>query len=117
MVYYIVVKTGGKQLTNNSELFPYEQYPIRLEAKNTDTSTVCYFSCVEHLQSYIDRNKSKTMEFQIDYNTSVFSQEQINKMPSSTKPKKTTTKTANTKKTTTRTPRTKKTTNTTKTSK
>lgn len=106
VVYYIVIKSGGNYLKHNTELFPYESYPIRLEAKNTDGSTVCYFSCVEHLRGYMDRNKSKKVEYQIDYNTKVFSKEEIDKMPGSTK-SKTTTRTTRTKKTTSPTKSTK----------
>lgn len=81
---------------SGKELFPHPNYPIRLEVKNTDNSTVCYFSCVDHLQAYLERNKPKKSDLQIDYNPDVFSKEEIDSMSGNEKPKKRTTRTKKT---------------------
>jgi hypothetical protein len=37
--------------------FPYEGFPYRLEHTDKSESKVCWFSCEEHLQKYIERYK------------------------------------------------------------
>jgi hypothetical protein len=37
--------------------FPYEGFPYRLEHTDKGDSKVCWFSCEEHLQKYIERYK------------------------------------------------------------
>lgn len=80
-------------MKNDGELFPYDNHPIRLEVKAKDNSTICYFSCVEHLHSYIERSKVNKKDMKIDYNTKFFSKEQINSMSGNSAPKKPTTRT------------------------
>ena len=46
-------------------LFPYETFGFRLEHK--DDGKVCWFSCQEHLDKYIDRHKLKPKEVKLDY--------------------------------------------------
>lgn len=40
-----------------TDAFPYEGFPFRLEHKDGKDNKVCWFSCQEHLQKYIDRYK------------------------------------------------------------
>jgi len=46
-------------------LFPYETFGFRLEHK--DDGKICWFSCQEHLDKYIDRHKLKPKEVKLDY--------------------------------------------------
>jgi len=46
-------------------LFPYETFGFRLEHK--DDGKVCWFSCQEHLDKYIDRHKLNPKEVKLDY--------------------------------------------------
>ena len=46
-------------------LFPYETFGFRLEYK--DDGKVCWFSCQEHLDKYIERHKLKPKEVKLDY--------------------------------------------------
>jgi len=46
-------------------LFPYETFGFRLEHK--DDGKVCWFSCQEHLDKYIDRHKLKPKEIELYY--------------------------------------------------
>jgi len=46
-------------------LFPYDTFGFRLEHK--DDGKVCWFSCQEHLDKYIDRHKLKPKEVKLDY--------------------------------------------------
>ena len=39
------------------EEFPYDGFPYRLEHKDGSDNKVCWFSCQEHLQKYIERYK------------------------------------------------------------
>jgi hypothetical protein len=51
----------------STELFPYENHPYRLEFGEKKNSTVCFFSCEEHLQKYLIRYKLDTKTVKIDY--------------------------------------------------
>ena len=51
----------------STELFPYENHPYRLEFGEKKNSTVCFFSCEEHLQKYLIRSKLDTKTIKIDY--------------------------------------------------
>jgi hypothetical protein len=51
----------------STELFPYENHPYRLEFGEKKNSTVCFFSCEEHLQKYLTRYKLDTKTVKIDY--------------------------------------------------
>jgi len=46
-------------------LFPYETFGFRLEHK--DDGKVCWFSCQEHLDKYIQRSQLKPKEIKISY--------------------------------------------------
>ena len=46
-------------------LFPYETFGFRLEHK--DDGKVCWFSCQEHLNKYIERHKLNSREIKLDY--------------------------------------------------
>jgi hypothetical protein len=50
-----------------SELFPYENFPIRLEFGEKKSITVCYFQCQEHLDKYLERYKLDKRTIKIDY--------------------------------------------------
>ena len=51
----------------STELFPYENHPYRLEFGEKKNPTVCYFSCEEHLQKYLERYKLDSKTTKIDY--------------------------------------------------
>ena len=51
----------------NTELFPYETLPIRLEFGEKKNITVCHFQCQEHLDKYLDRYKLDKRTIKIDY--------------------------------------------------
>jgi len=51
----------------STELFPYENHPYRLEFGEKKNSTVCFFSCEEHLQKYLTRYKLNSKTVKIDY--------------------------------------------------
>lgn len=51
----------------STELFPHENHPYRLEFGEKKNSTVCYFSCEEHLQKYLERYKLDKRTVKIDY--------------------------------------------------
>lgn len=48
-------------------LFPYETFPIRLEFGEKKNTTVCFFSCEEHLQKYLERYKIDKRTLKLDY--------------------------------------------------
>ena len=48
-------------------LFPYENHPYRLEFGEKKNTTVCFFSCEEHLQKYLSRYKLDKKTIKIDY--------------------------------------------------
>lgn len=49
---------------NGSIKFPYQSFSWRLEYK--DKSTICHFSCEEHLQKYIDRYRLKPKDIIVE---------------------------------------------------
>ena len=51
----------------STELFPYENHPYRLEFGEKKNPTVCFFSCEEHLQKYLERYRLDTKTAKIDY--------------------------------------------------
>ena len=51
----------------STELFPYENHPYRLEFGEKKNSTVCFFSCEEHLDKYLERYKLDKRTLKIDY--------------------------------------------------
>lgn len=51
----------------NTEMFPYENHPYRLEFGEKKNPTVCYFSCEEHLQKYLNRYRLDKKTIKIDY--------------------------------------------------
>ena len=51
----------------STELFPYENHPYRLEFGEKKEKTVCFFSCEEHLQKYLNRYKLDKRTLNIDY--------------------------------------------------
>jgi len=50
-----------------TSLFPYENHPYRLEFGDKKEKTVCFFSCEEHLQKYLNRYKLDKRTLKIDY--------------------------------------------------
>ena len=51
----------------DTSLFPYENHPFRLEFGEKKNPTICYFSCVEHLDKYLNRYKLDKRKVKIDY--------------------------------------------------
>lgn len=51
----------------STELFPYENHPYRLEFGEKKEKTVCFFSCEEHLQKYLNRYKLDKRTIKVDY--------------------------------------------------
>ena len=51
----------------STELFPYENHPYRLEFGEKKNPTVCFFSCEEHLQKYLERYRLDSKTAKIDY--------------------------------------------------
>ena len=51
----------------STELFPYENHPYRLEFGEKKNPTVCFFSCEEHLQKYLERYRLDSKTTKIDY--------------------------------------------------
>jgi hypothetical protein len=50
-----------------TSLFPYENHPYRLEFGEKKEKTICFFSCEEHLQKYLNRYKLDKRTIKIDY--------------------------------------------------
>jgi len=50
-----------------TELFPYDKFGFRLEFGEKKNTTVCYFSCQEHLDKYLERCKLDKRTLKIDY--------------------------------------------------
>lgn len=48
--------------------FPYPSFPYRLEFGQKKNVTICYFSCKEHLDSYLKRYKLKKKDVKIEVN-------------------------------------------------
>jgi hypothetical protein len=51
----------------DTSLFPYENHPYRLEFGDKKEKTICFFSCEEHLQKYLNRYKLDKKTIKIDY--------------------------------------------------
>lgn len=51
----------------STELFPYQNFPYRLEFGEKKNITICYFECDEHLQKYLNRYKIDKRTAKIDY--------------------------------------------------
>jgi hypothetical protein len=51
----------------STDLFPYENHPYRLEFGEKKNTTVCYFSCQEHLDKYLERYKLDKRTIKINY--------------------------------------------------
>lgn len=51
----------------DTSLFPHENHPYRLEFGEKKNITVCWFSCEEHLQKYLNRYKLDKRTIKIDY--------------------------------------------------
>ena len=51
----------------DTSLFPYENHPYRLEFGEKKEKTVCFFSCEEHLQKYLNRYKLDKRTIKLDY--------------------------------------------------
>jgi hypothetical protein len=51
----------------STELFPYENHPYRLEFGEKKNTTICFFSCEEHLDKYLNRYKLDKKTVKIDY--------------------------------------------------
>ena len=49
-------------------LFPYDQFPVRLQLGEKKNTTICWFECEEHLQKYLKRHKIDKRKVKIDYN-------------------------------------------------
>jgi len=49
-----------------TSFFPYENHPYRLEFGEKKNTTVCYFSCEDHLQKYLTRYKLNKKNVKID---------------------------------------------------
>lgn len=48
-------------------LFPHENHPYRLQYGEKKDTTICWFSCKEHLDKYISRYKLKPKDIQVQY--------------------------------------------------
>jgi hypothetical protein len=51
----------------STELFPYENHPYRLEFGEKKNPTICFFSCEQHLDKYLERYKLDKRTLKIDY--------------------------------------------------
>ena len=51
----------------DTELFPYKDFPIRLQFGEKKQTTICYFECEAHLQKYLERYKIDTKTLKLDY--------------------------------------------------
>ena len=51
----------------DTSLFPHPGHPIRLEFGEKKNSTICWFSCEEHLKRYLTRYGLDEKKVKIDY--------------------------------------------------
>jgi hypothetical protein len=51
----------------DTSLFPYQNYPYRLEFGEKKNLTICWFEHEQHLKKYIERHKLKTKDIQVQY--------------------------------------------------
>jgi hypothetical protein len=60
--------TKGKGVQKKSDsLFPYEEFPVRLEHMDGKVFKVCFFKDKDHLTKYIDRAKLKLKQCLVSY--------------------------------------------------
>ena len=57
------LNTQKKQRVTESEKFPYDMFPYRLDHKTE--KKVCWFQCQEHLDKYIERHKLTTKDYTV----------------------------------------------------
>jgi len=50
-----------------TSLFPYGNFPYRLEFGEKKNLTVCWFECEEHLQKYLTRYKLDKRTIKVDF--------------------------------------------------
>lgn len=55
--------TQKKQRVTESEKFPYDMFPYRLDHKTE--KKVCWFQCQEHLDKYIERHNLTTKDYTV----------------------------------------------------
>ena len=51
----------------DTSLFPYQNFPYRLQFGEKKDITVCWFECEEHLQKYLTRYKLDKRTIKVDY--------------------------------------------------
>ena len=51
----------------DTSLFPYENFPIRLQFGEKKEIIICWFECDEHLQKHLNRYKLDKRTIKIDY--------------------------------------------------
>jgi hypothetical protein len=51
----------------DTSLFPYENFPFRLSFNDKKNTTICWFECQQHLDSYVNLHKLNIKDFIIDY--------------------------------------------------
>ena len=51
----------------DTNLFPYQNFPYRLQFGEKKNLTVCWFECEEHLQKYLTRYKLDKRTINVDY--------------------------------------------------
>ena len=57
------LNTQKKQRVTESEKFPYDMFPYRLDHKTE--KKVCWFQCQEHLDKYIERHNLTTKDYTV----------------------------------------------------
>ena len=51
----------------DTSLFPYSNFPIRLQFGDKKDFTIAWFECTEHLDKYLERYKLDKRKVKIDY--------------------------------------------------
>ena len=51
----------------DTSLFPYQNFPYRLQFGEKKDITVCWFECSQHLDKYIERYKLDKRTIKVDY--------------------------------------------------
>ena len=51
----------------DTSLFPYQNFPYRLQFGEKKEVTVCWFECSQHLDKYIERYKLDKRTIKVDY--------------------------------------------------
>lgn len=54
-------------MKEEKELFPHNEFPIRLEYQDRADHRICWFQCQNHLDKHITQHKLKLSELKIDY--------------------------------------------------